>query len=58
MPRKINPKKFEGVKTMLSIKAALSEKFAKNPNLILEYLAAIRKKYNITGIKKKKLSLR
>ncbi len=58
MAIKNNPKKNSGVKTMLSIKTSLSERFAKNPDSILTILSEIRKKYNLSELERKKLSLR
>jgi len=57
MTTKVKTKKFEGVKTMLSIKAEISEQFSKNPDLILKNLLAIRKKYNLQNADRKKLPL-
>jgi len=57
MTTKVKTKKIEGVKTMLSIKAEMSEEFSKNPDLILKNLLAIRKKYNLHHVDRKKLTL-
>jgi hypothetical protein len=57
MTTKVKTKKFEGVKTMLSIKAEISEQFAKNPEMILKNLLAIRKKYNLQNADRKKILL-
>lgn len=50
-------KQFEGVKIMLAIKAKMSLKYANNRELFLKDMEAIRKKYNLKGPKRKKITL-
>jgi len=54
MTSKVEPKKIEGVKRMLFIKAKMSNEFAKNADMILNNLLAIRKKYNLQNADRKK----
>jgi hypothetical protein len=57
MSTKLKNKKLEGLETMLSIKEEISVKYSKNPDLILNDLLTIRKKYKLESSDKKRLSL-
>ncbi len=57
MKTKVKTRAFEGVKTMLSIKAEISRQYSKNPYLILEKLSEVREKYNLQSTDRKKLPL-
>ncbi|MEI6435231.1 MAG: hypothetical protein WCP32_10330 [Bacteroidota bacterium] len=55
MTKNSKTKKFEGVKTMIAIKAKMSLRYANNYELLLKDLAELHKKYGTKNGRLKKM---